>query len=154
VAKTRMMIQTELFTQEEQKLSPRNQYEAVIYFMAHLDIEMVSSLLDDNKTYQDFPKYLFISKLIKVFEQFEKAGDRVLSLHKGGCAGCSKGCRGFTFLGKQGHYMDILFLMEGNEIKDIYECSKFENDEEVANKLCSVDIEPFSSLFGDDDAPF
>ena len=154
MAKTRMMIQTELFTQEEQKLSPRNQYEAVIYFMAHLDIEMVSSLLDDNKTYQDFPKYLFISKLIKVFEQFEKAGDRVLSLHKGGCAGCSKGCRGFTFLGKQGHYMDILFLMEGNEIKDIYECSKFENDEEVANKLCSVDIEPFSSLFGDDDAPF
>ncbi len=149
-----MMIQTELFTQEEQKLSPRNQYEAVIYFMAHLDIEMVSSLLDEDKTYQDFPKYLFISKLIKAFEQFEKAGDRVLSLHKGGCAGCSKGCRGFTFLGKQGHYMDILFLMEGNEIKDIYECSKFANDEEVANKLCSVDIEPFSSLFGDDDAPF
>lgn len=64
----------ELFTQEEQKLSLRNQYEAVIYFMAHLDIEMVSSFLDDDKTYQDFPKYLFVSKLIKAFEYFEKVG--------------------------------------------------------------------------------
>ncbi len=148
------MKQEELFTQEEQKLSPRNQYEAVIYFMAHLDIEMVSSFLDGDKTYQDFPKYLFVSKLIKAFEQFEKAGDRVLSLHKGGCAGCSKGCRGFTFLGRQGDYMDILFLMEGDEIKDIYECSNFVNDEEVPNKLNSVDIDPFSFPFGDGDAPF
>ncbi|MCX6198777.1 MAG: hypothetical protein NTY88_06095 [Bacteroidetes bacterium] len=148
------MRQTELFTQAEQKLSPRNQYEAVIYFMAHLDIEMVSSFLDDDRTYQDFPKYLFISKLIKAFEQFEKADDRVLSLHKGGCAGCSKGCRGFTFLGKQGDYMDILFLMEGDEIKDIYECSNFVNDEEVLNKLRSVDIDPLSFPFGDDDTPF
>jgi hypothetical protein len=149
------MGQTELFTQAEQKLSPRNQYEAVVYFMAHLDIEMVSSFLDDDKTYQDFPKYLFVSKLIKAFEQFEKAGDRVLSLHKGGCAGCSKGCRGFTFLGKQGNYMDILFLMEGDEIKDIYECSNFVNDEEVPNKLNSVDIDPIDfTLFNNDDAPF
>lgn len=58
------MEQIELFTQDEQKLAPRNQYEAVIYFIAHLDIEIVSSFLDDEKTYQDFPKYLFVSKLI------------------------------------------------------------------------------------------
>ena len=148
------MKQTELFTQAEQKLSPRNQHEAVIYFMAHLDIEMVSSFLDDDKTYQDFPKYLFISKLIKAFEHFEKAGDKVLSLHKGGCAGCSGGCRGFTFLGKQGDYMDILFLMEGDQIKDIYECSNFVNDEEVPNKLHGVDIDPLSFPFGDEDTPF
>lgn len=149
------MEQNQLFTQEEQKLVPRNQYEAVVYFMAHLDIELVSSFLDDNKTYQDFPKYLFISKLIKVFEQFEEAGDKVLSLHKGGCAGCSKGCRGFTFLGKNGNYMDILFLIDGGEIKDIYECSNFVNDEEVPNKLIEVQIDTVDfSLFKDEDAPF
>lgn len=149
------MKQLELFTDTEQKIRPRNQYEAVIYFMAHLDIEMVSSFLDDDKTYQDFPKYLFISKLIKAFEQFEKAGDRVLSLHKGGCAGCSKGCRGFTFLGKQGHYMDILFLMEGNKIKDIYECSKFANDEELSDKIYEVEIDPLDfAIQREDDDPF
>jgi hypothetical protein len=148
------MEQIELFTQDQQKLKPRNQYEAVVYFMAHLDIELVSSFLDDDKTYQDFPKYLFISKLIKAFEQFEKAGDKVLTLHKGGCAGCSRGCRGFTFLGKQGDYMDILFLMEGDEIKDIYECSNFVNDEEVPNKLHSVDIDPLDFILCDNDLPF
>ncbi|MBL0309015.1 MAG: hypothetical protein IPP77_04855 [Bacteroidetes bacterium] len=146
------MGQLELFTLEEQKRMPRNQYEAVVYFMSHLDIEMVSSFLDDEKTYQDFQKYLFISKLIKAFEQFEKAGDKVLSLHKGSCGGCSKGCSGFTFLGKEGHYMDVLFLVEGEEIKDIYECAKFINDEEVPNKLISVDIDPL--MFGDEYAPF
>lgn len=50
--------------------------------------------------------------------------------------------------------MDILFLMDGNEIKDIYECSNFVNDDEVPNKLHSVDIDPLDFPFGDDDAPF
>ena len=149
------MEQIELFTKEEQMLKPRNQCEAVVYFMAHLDIEMVSSFLDDDKTYQDFPKYLFISKLIKALEHFEKTGDKVLSLHKGGCAGCNKGLKGFTFLGKQGDYMDILFETEGNEIKDICECTNFINDEEIPNKTERVKIDPFDfSLFDDDDAPF
>lgn len=123
--------------------------------MAHLDIEMVSSFLDDDKTYQDFPKYLFVSKLMKAFERFEKSGERVLSLHKGGCAGCSKGCRGFTFLGKRGDYMDILLLTEGEGIKDIYECSSFENDDEVFNKLRKVTIDPLDFMLVDDeDIPF
>lgn len=148
------MHQTELFTKEEQKQFPRNQYEAVVYFMAHLDIEMVSSFLDDDKTYQDFPKYLFLSKLLKVFEYFEKAGDRVLSIHKGGCAGCSRGCRGFTFLGKRGDYMDILFLTEGNEIKDIHECSGFVNDEKITGKLNCVPIEPVDLSVLGDNPPF
>ncbi len=145
------MKQLQIFSDREQIFVPRNQYEAVVYFIAHLDIEMVSSFLDDDKTYQDFPKYLFISKLIKALEQFENAGDKVLSLHKGGCAGCSRGCKGFTFLGKQGHYMDVLFLTEGNELKDIYECSNFANDEHVSDKLTQVEIDPADfSLFDQD----
>ena len=149
------MEQLEIFTRQEQMLLPRNQYEAVIYFMAHLDIEMVSSFLDDEKTYQDFPKYLFISKLIKAFEEFEKAGDKVLSLHKGGCSGCNKGLKGFTFLGQKGNYMDILFEMDGSVIKDICECANFGNDEENLNKTDRVKIDPLDfSLFDDEDIPF
>lgn len=147
------MKQKELFTLGEQIPMPQNQLAVVIYFIAHLDIEMVSSFLDDDKTYQDFPKYLFISKLIKAFEQFEKSGDSLLSIHKGGCAGCSKGCRGFTFFGRKGDYMDILFLMEGAEIKDIYECSNFVNDNEVPNKLNNIQIDPSDQSFYND-VPF
>ena len=147
------MKQFELFTKEEQIQNPKNQVEAVVYFIAHLDIEMLNSILEDEKTYQDFPKYLFISKLIKAFEQFEKAGDSVLSLHKGGCGGCSRGCRGFTFLGKQGDYMDILLLVEGSEIRDIYECSNFVNDQELPYKLNRVRID-ISDEWSTNNLPF
>jgi hypothetical protein len=143
-----------LFSEKALAAKPQTRLEAIIYFWAHLDIEMIDSFLKNDRTYQDFPKYLFVSKLIKAFEQFEKSGDKVLTLHKGGCAGCSKGCRGFTFLGKRGDYMDILFLMEDDEIKDIYECSNFVNDEPVLNKLSNIELDPLSFSLSIDDAPF
>ena len=135
------MKQLEIFPPQDQKLLPRNQYEAIVYFMAHLDADWVSLFLDNEKTYQDFPKYLFIRKLIVAFEQFESDGDKVLTLHKGFCNGCSRGCTGFTFLGKQGKFMDVLFKMKGEEIDDIYECSSFSNDTDVPNKLERVYID-------------
>lgn len=144
------MRKTTLFTEKEQIPLPQNQLDAIIYFWAHLDIEMIDSILDDNKTYQDFPKHVFISKLMSVFEYFEKVGDKILSIHKGGCAGCSKGCRGFTFLGRKGDYMDILFEKDGDEIKDIYDCANFVNDEKVPNKLNNREINP--GMFNSDES--
>lgn len=152
------MKQLELFTAANTKLKPQNQYEAIIYFLAHLDIEMVSTFLDEEKSYQDFPKYVFISKLITAIEIFQQAGDKVLTIHRGKCTGCSRGCEGFTFLGKQGHFMDILFLLEGTKIKDMYECSSFENPEPVQNKLQQVFIDPedfsFSNMDMDENDDF
>lgn len=143
------MKKTTLFAEKEQMRLPQNQCEAIVYFIAHLDIEMIDSILDDSKTYQYFPKHVFISKLMTVFEHFEKAGDKILSIHKGGCVGCSKGCRGFTFLGRKGDYMDILFEKDGDEINDIYDCANFVNDEEVPNKLNNRKINP--GLFNSDE---
>ncbi len=36
------------------------QVDAIIYFIQKLDAEMVSDILDDNLTYQEFPKHIFI----------------------------------------------------------------------------------------------
>jgi hypothetical protein len=116
-----------LFSEKALAAKPQTRLDAIIYFWAHLDIEMIDSFLKNDRTYQDFPKYLFVSKLIKAFEQFEKSGDKVLTLHKGGCAGCSKG---------------------------IYECSNFVNDAPFLNKLSKVDIDPLSFSLSIDDAPF
>lgn len=44
--------------------------------------------------------------------------------------------------------------MEGEEIQDIYECSSFVNDEDVPNKIHSVDIDPLDFPFSNDDVPF
>lgn len=137
------MQQLELFAKEPPKHYPDTQLKAIIYYIAHLDIEMLSACLEDDKTYQDFPKYEFLHKLSKAFETFEKAGDKVLTVHKGVCGGCTKGCDGLTFLGKHGDYMDILFLVENQEIKDIYECSNLVNFKKVPKKLNRVYINPF-----------
>lgn len=145
------MKQINLFPNSDTRHKPRNQYEAIVYFMANLDIEMVSSFLDEHKTYQNFPKYIFIHKLMEAFSSFQKAGDKILSIHKGKCSGCSRGCAGFTFLGNQGHFMDILFLLDGTTIKDMYECDDFENDNLIPNKLHRVSIDEAESLFTDFD---
>lgn len=41
---------------KKQELLPHTHAEAVIYFMANMDIEMLNMLLDKERTYQDFPK--------------------------------------------------------------------------------------------------
>lgn len=136
------MKQLSLFVKYQPRL-PKTQYEAVVYFLARLDPEMVSTILDKEKIYQDFPKHVFISKLYDAFEAFEKAGDKILTLHRGRCAGCSKGCRGYTFLGKKGDYIDLLFLTEKGIVNDIFECSNFVNDQKITGKLklLQIDVE-------------
>ncbi len=47
-----------------------NQTQAIQYFIKKMDIEMVDAFLDNDKTYQDFEKYLFISKLQQGFAMF------------------------------------------------------------------------------------
>ncbi|MBK6979288.1 MAG: hypothetical protein IPH28_21175 [Cytophagaceae bacterium] len=57
------MKQMKLFSEKELAVKPQTRLEAIIYFWAHLDIEMIDSFLKIDRTYQDFPKYLFVSKL-------------------------------------------------------------------------------------------
>ena len=38
----------------------KTQVDALLYFLQHLDIAMVSSVLEDKRTYQNFGKPLFI----------------------------------------------------------------------------------------------
>lgn len=57
------------------KGSLHTQADAVIYFFQRLDIDMVSDILEDNRTYQDFEKLLFNHKLGNAFEEFVKAGN-------------------------------------------------------------------------------
>ena len=147
------MKQLNLFAKYPTRL-PKTQYEAIVYFMARLDIEMVSDILDHDKTYQDFPKYIFINKLANAFEKFHQSGDKTLTLYRGRCAGCSRGCRGFTFQGSKGLFMDILFLIDNGRIKDIYECSTFVNEQKLLRKLIRVEIDPIESDANGDFIPF
>lgn len=99
--------------------------EALVHFFQLMDIEMISLLLNDAPTYQDFPKDVFIEKLSRTFEEFKEKGDTFLNAIQGACSICDKSKNGFMFIGNASkQYMSIIFDIEGNVAKDVYECAK------------------------------
>jgi len=119
-------------TQTGTKIS--NQTQAIQHFIEKMDIEMVDAFLDNDKTYQDFEKYLFISKLQQVFSTFADFGDTHLLTVEGSCNSCDKTKTGFTFIGNNSNnYMSIIFDTTDNKINDLYECSDFKNKQTNLN---------------------
>ncbi|MES2565497.1 MAG: hypothetical protein V4565_01445 [Bacteroidota bacterium] len=105
-----------------------NQTQAIQHFIERMDIEMIDAFLDNNKTYQDFKKYLFISKLQKAFEQFSDSGDTHLFSIEGKCNSCDKTKTGYSFIGNNSNkYMNVIFDVTDGKINDLYECSDFQN---------------------------
>jgi hypothetical protein len=119
-------------THNETKIS--NQIQAIQHFIEKMDIEMVDAFLDNDKTYQDFEKYLFISKLHKAFATFADLGDTYLITVEGRCNSCDKTKRGYTFIGNNSNnYMNIIFNTADNKINDLYECRDFKNKQTNLN---------------------
>ena len=58
----------------------KTQADAILYFLQRLDIDMVDDILDNNRTYQDFEKPLFIHKLGNALNKFFEARDTFLKL--------------------------------------------------------------------------
>ncbi len=123
------------------------QYDAIVYFISMLDIEMVDAFLDEDISYQDFSKKTFVHKLGAALEQYKQLAQNVNSIHNGECVGCNKGCKGLTFLSENGCYMDIIFKIENNRIIDMFDCSSFENDELGLVKLKNIEIDPLDLIF-------
>jgi hypothetical protein len=66
-------------------IDAKTQADAVLYFLQCLDIAMISNVLDDKKTYQNFEKPLFIKKLGSALDEFIEAGDTYLNRYDGVC---------------------------------------------------------------------
>lgn len=150
----------------------KTQLDAVVHFFTKMDVEMVSTLLDDQISYQDYNKSLFIRKLGDLFFEFSQVGDKYLVLEKGECCGCSCGVSGYTFIGNESHsFIDIVFVSDSDgNISDIYECGEFFNkrakikrkNKLYLDKYVDFDLEEDEDdswdggdpFFGDDDIPF
>ena len=110
----------------------KTQVDAVLYFLQRLDIDMVSSILEDKRTYQNFAKPLFIRKLEDAVYEFIESGDTYLNRYKGSCnsKSCNSKCKGYSFVGNNsGNYFDLIIDVKDGVVLDIYECFsfKFEN---------------------------
>jgi hypothetical protein len=105
-----------------------SQADAVIYYIKHLDIQMIETLLDDKLTYQDYPKSTFIQKFGVAINDFIQSGDSELDISNGFCSlfVCNNQCSGYRFSSKSsGLYFDLIIDIEDGQVKDIYECSSF-----------------------------
>ena len=109
----------------------KTQHQAFLHFFKQLDIEMVDMLLDENRTYSDLKKSLFMTKLRNAFSQFIEAGDDCLISYQGAC--CSEecdscGCSGFSFYGNNSRlFIDLIVKEEKGRVVDIYDCSDFKS---------------------------
>jgi len=138
---------------QNEKIEPmqlKTQLDAVLYFIQQLDIDMVNEILDDERTYQDFPKALFIHKLGVVFDEFKAAGNESLSMTYGMCDSikCSYGNPGYLFVGPHSqHYMELLFVSEDGQVSDIYECGHFKAMKSRKNLGKRIDIDKVEMPF-------
>ncbi len=111
---------------------PQNQLEAFLYYMAKMDTGMLSEILEDNCTYQNTSKELFLVRLAEVMEQIKSWGkDSELIVIPGECYNerCNKGCRGYSFAGKcSGLHFDLIVENNNTQIDDIFTCSYFKTD--------------------------
>lgn len=122
----------------------KTQADAVLYFLQHLDVTMVSNILNDKQTYQNFEKPLFIKKLSDALDEFIEAGDTYLNRYEGVCNSrtCNFNCKGFSFVGnKSEDYLDLIIDTQDGVVLDIYECFSFkcENQEIKKNEYIGLD---------------
>jgi hypothetical protein len=111
---------------------------SLINAISEMDSKALELFLEDNVSYQDTTKTIFLQKLKEVFKDFQKEDNKLIP-YEGICNSdkcTNKNKRGIAFAGnKSGRYIN--FIIEENEdgsVKDIYTCSVFCTNENVINE--------------------
>ena len=107
---------------------------AIIDAFCEMDIERLANLLDDDRTYQEAKKSLFLKKLRPVFDELGSKGENRLEMCGGICGSeeCNFGCRGYLFKSPlSGKNISFIFeeTKDGEDFQDIYHCSRFKPNE-------------------------
>jgi tetratricopeptide (TPR) repeat protein len=121
-----------------------NPTASILKYMSEMDIEMLSLILDENKTYQDATKEVFLEKLNEAFEKFKKESDTQLKPYPGVCQSTectNSGCTGYSFVGNNsGAALDLIFDEKNGEVHDIYYCNGMASDSPKLDETKAVRI--------------
>ena len=110
----------------------------LINAISEMDCKAIELILEDNVSYQDTTKSIFLQKLKEVFKDFQKEDNKLIP-YEGKCNSdkCSnKNKKGIAFVGNKSRRY-INFIIEQNEdstVKDIYTCSGFFTNENVIDE--------------------
>lgn len=108
--------------------------ESIIKVIETMDLDSLNSLLDDNLTYQDLTKDVFLEKLSELFIEL-KEQDSHLVANKGFCSSveCSNnGKKGVMFCGNNsGKHFNFIFEQDNNGlVTELFHCNKFQCESE------------------------
>lgn len=111
---------------------------SLINAISEMDCKAIELILEDNVSYQDTTKSIFLQKLKEVFTDFQKEDNKLIP-YEGKCNSdecTNKNKKGIAFVGnKSGRYIN--FIIEENEngyLKDIYRCSDFCTNKRVIDE--------------------
>lgn len=92
-----------------------------------LDFSTLEDLLDDNKSYMEVSKSLFLSNLKQELEQWSdlKSYEKVVEVYT---EHCNKSCKGYKFSGENMPSLPLYFEENEGKVTDIYLCELFEED--------------------------
>jgi len=117
---------------------------SLVTAISEMNSKALELILEDDISYQDTTKEIFLNKVQTLFEAYKKAGDTELRSYPGTCnADCTLcenyGKSGFRLVGNNSaNYTDLIFELAGEDIKDIYHCSQLKTDqaiEDLANQF-------------------
>lgn len=132
----------------------QNKKDLIIESFQNMDINMLEVLLDDDRTYQNATKDVFIAKLEAAFSEFKIQGDQYLHLYPGRCNSescANKGCTGYSFIGDQSKScVDFVFEESIDDVIDIACCNEFQTKQKDVEKSHNISI----TIYRDEEAGF
>jgi len=92
-----------------------------------LDFEALQNLLDDNRSYMDVSKDLFLSTLKQKINEYENLKSYE-SVVEGICTHCNKGCKAYKFKAENLPSLPLYFEEKEGKVTDIYLCNALKED--------------------------
>jgi hypothetical protein len=103
--------------------------QTILKSFALMDIENLRINLNEEFSYENTTKEIFLFKIENVFEAYKNSGDTELIIYDGECndRNCPNlGKKGYRFVGNHSkNYIDLIFETKKDNITDIYQCSTF-----------------------------
>ena len=101
--------------------------QKLIQAFKSLDFEALEVLLDDNRSYMDVSKDLFLSTLKQKIDEYENLKSYE-SVVEGICNHCNKGCKAYKFKAKNLPSLPLYFEEKDGKVIDIYLCNALKED--------------------------